>query len=62
LVRIISSLPGTGLIEVSVSAAANSSSSSSTRTSPARRKAALTAASLPASAPVCVAAARADSR
>ncbi len=60
LVTINSSLPWTGFRQVSVSAAANSSSSSSTRTRPARRNAAPTAASLPASAPVCVAAARAD--
>ena len=60
LVTIRSSLPWTGLRQVSVSAAANSSSSSSTRTRPARLNAAPTAASLPASAPVWVAAARAD--
>ncbi len=60
LVRIRSSLSGTGLRQVKVSAAVNKASRSSTRTSPARRNAAATALSFPARAPVWVAAARAD--
>lgn len=59
LVRMASRSPRKGRAWARVSAASNSASSVSTRSMPARRKAASSTTSEPASAPVCEAAARA---